>query len=519
MASGSARVETDNIEDPSIVLRGPLLILAITVLAMVNFMAILDMTIVNVAVPHIAGSLAVAPNEGTWSITSYAVAEAIMVPLTGWLAQRFGAVRVLTISILGFGLFSALCGISTSLGMLVTARVLQGLCGGPLMPMSQTILMRVTPKRSTNQALGLWMMTTIIAPVVGPILGGTITDGPGWPWAFYINVPISIGCALLCWKLLASRETVIAKAPVDYVGFFLLAVWVGALQIMLDNGQDDDWFASPFIVALCVVSILGFVAFLIWELTDEHPIVDLRIFRHGGFAVACVAMTFVFGGFFASIVLIPLWLQTNMGYTATWSGNVIAFNGVLGVAMAPMVAMLVSRIDARALMSLGLAVVAATTLYRGGFAQSITYWQMVPVQLAFGCGMPLFFIPLMAVTMASVTEGEIANAAGITSFLRSMSGSFSAAIVITVWSDGATRSRVDLIGRIHEPAAALAKLAGGGHDVRLAQRLFDNLIESQSVMLSTNHMFQYIGVVIAAVAAGVWLLPKTKVGASLVAGH
>ena len=307
-------------DDPALVLRGPLLILAVTVLAMVNFMAILDMTIVNVAVPHIAGSLAVAPNEGTWAITSYSVAEAIMIPLTGWLAQRFGAVRVLIVATLGFGIFSALCGLSTSLSMLVVTRVLQGMCGGPLMPMSQTMLMRVSPRASGNLTLGLWMMTTIVAPVVGPILGGTITDGPGWPWAFFINVPISAVCAFLCWRLLARRDTETAKSPVDYVGFALLAIWVGALQIMLDNGQDEDWFASTFIVTLTIISAIGFVAFVIWELTDEHPIVDLRVFRHRGFAISSLAMTFTFGAFFASVVLIPLWLQSNMGYTATASG-------------------------------------------------------------------------------------------------------------------------------------------------------------------------------------------------------
>ncbi len=202
-------------DDPTLVLRGGALVLAITVLAMVNFMAVLDMTIVNVAVPHIAGNLAVASNEGTWAITSYAVAEAIMVPLTGWLAQRFGAVRVLVVATFGFGVFSALCGLSTSLSMLVVARVLQGACGGPLIPMSQTLLMRVSSKRSVNLALGLWTMTMIIGPVVGPILGGTITDGPGWQWAFYINVPIAAACAFFAWRLLASRETTIAKVPVD----------------------------------------------------------------------------------------------------------------------------------------------------------------------------------------------------------------------------------------------------------------------------------------------------------------
>jgi MFS transporter, DHA2 family, multidrug resistance protein len=289
------------------------LIGTILLLALANFMAVLDLTIVNVAVPHIAGSLAVSPNEGTWVITSYAVAEAITVPLTGWLANRFGAVRVFAIAAVGFGLFSFLCGFAPSLGMLVSFRVLQGFSGGPLMPMSQTLLLRVTPPRFAQLGLGLQTVTTILGPIAGPIVGGTLSDSIGWPWAFYINVPISIFVAFMVWRLLKTRETDTVKQPVDYVGLGLLVLWIGALQIMLDNGQDQDWFASSFILTLAIVAGVGFVAFLIWELTDEHPIVDLSVFRNRTFSVMAAAMAFTFGAFFATVVLITLWLQTNMG--------------------------------------------------------------------------------------------------------------------------------------------------------------------------------------------------------------
>jgi MFS transporter, DHA2 family, multidrug resistance protein len=514
--AAAAQIQED---DPAIVIRGPQLVVAIGVLALANFMAVLDMTIVNVAVPHIAGSLAVAQNEGTWTITSYSVAEAIMVPLTGWLARRFGAVRVLCVAALGFGFFSALCGISTSLGMLVVARVMQGLCGGPLMPMSQTLVMRIAPRRHTNIALGLWTMTTILAPVAGPILGGTITDGAGWPWAFYINVPVSIVCAFFAWRLLSSRETPTQKTPVDYVGFGLLMLWVGALQIMLDNGQDKDWFNSPFIVTLAVVAAIGFAAFVIWELTDDHPIVDLRVFEKASFALASLAMTFVFGSFFASVVLIPLWLQSNMGYTATWAGYVVAFNGVFGVVMAPIAAMLISRVDPRALMSVGLSIIAATTFYRVGFAQNISFAQMIPPQLAFGLGMPLFFVPLMATTMSMVAPDKTATAAGLINFLRSMSGAFATAIVTAMWSDDATRDRVQLVGRLNHPDDTLAKLGGTPHHMGPALQMLDNMVQSQSVMLATNRTFLEIAVIVACVAAGVWLMPRPKGPVRMAAGH
>lgn len=496
-------------DDPAVVINGPMLAVTIGVLALANFMAVLDMTIVNVAVPHIAGSLAVAPNEGTWAITSYSVAEAIMVPLTGWLAQRFGAVRVLVFAALGFGLFSALCGLSQNLGMLVVARVLQGFCGGPLMPMSQTLLMRVAPKRHVNMALGLWTMTTIMAPIAGPILGGTITDGPGWPWAFYINVPIAIVCAFFAWRLLGSRETKTAKAPVDYIGFALLALFVGALQIMLDNGQDKDWFSSPFIVGLAIIAGIGFISFLIWELTEEHPVVDLRVYRNRSFAVASLAMAFVFGSFFATIVLIPLWLQQNMGYTATWAGYVVAFNGVLGIFVAPTVAMMISRVDPRALMSVGLSIIAATTLYRITFAQNITFGQLIPPQIAFGIGMPMFFVPLMSVSMSSVSPAQTATAAGLVNFLRSMSGAFATAIVTSSWSNATIRNHDQLSGLVNQPHQVLDKL-GGGQNMASALQKLENMVESQSVMLATNQMFLILACVLACVAAGVWLIPKPK---------
>src|SRR5215472_17117253 len=347
-------------------LHGAALFSTIFLLALANFMAVLDLTIVNVAVPHIAGSLAVSPNEGTWVITSYAVAEAITVPLTGWLASRFGAVKVFATAAALFGLFSMLCGFAPSLQLLVVFRVLQGCSGGPLMPMSQTLLLRVTPPRHAQLGLGLQTMTTIMAPIAGPVLGGLLTDTVGWPWAFFINIPISIFVSFSVWNLLKSREIGTVRQPVDYVGLTLLVIWIGALQIMLDNGQDDDWFASSFIVTLTFIAGLGFVAFLIWELTDEHPIVDLSVFGNRTFSVMAAAMAFTFGSFFATVVLIPLWLQTNMGYTATWAGYVMAFQGVLGVMIAPVAAMLVSRTDPRYLMSADMAILAGVTFWRSG---------------------------------------------------------------------------------------------------------------------------------------------------------
>ncbi|MBW8076814.1 MAG: DHA2 family efflux MFS transporter permease subunit, partial [Gallionella sp.] len=213
-------------------------------LAAANFLAVLDMTIVNVSVPNIAGGLAVPPNEGTWVITSYSVAEAIIVPLTGWLAGRFGAVRVFALSILGFGVFSALCGLAPTLNLLVSLRVLQGLAGGMLMPLSQTLLMQIFPKRQQPVAMTIWSMTTLVAPVLGPVLGGLLCNNFDWPSIFWVNVPIAMIAGPIVWRILRTQETALRRQPLDRVGLGLLVVWVGALQIVLDTGKDHDWFAS-----------------------------------------------------------------------------------------------------------------------------------------------------------------------------------------------------------------------------------------------------------------------------------
>ena len=500
-------------------LHGGVLFGAIFLLALANFMAVLDLTIVNVAVPHIAGSLAVSPNEGTWVITSYAVAEAITVPLTGWLAARFGAVRVFVVACVCFGLFSLLCGFAPSLSMLVVFRVMQGFSGGPLMPISQTLLLRITPPNRAQMALGLQTMTTILAPIAGPLIGGTLTDSVGWPWAFYINVPIAVIVALASWSLFRKHETETVSRPVDYVGLGLLILWIGALQILLDNGQEKDWFASPFIVSLAVIAAIGFIAFLIWELTDEHPIVDLSVFGSRTFSVMAAAMAFTFGAFFATVVLIPLWLQTNMGYTATWAGDVMAFQGVLGVMMAPVAAIAISRVDPRLVMSIGLSILAAVTFWRTTFTHDITYWQLVLPQLLTGLGIPLFFVPLMGLSVAAVPPAQTASAAGLVNFIRTMSGAFGTALVTTVWDQTSTSVRVNLAGRLHQPQETLATLQAHGQTSAQATQSLSDIVQSQAVMIATNQVFLILAVIIAGVAVSVWLSPKPKRAVSLAAAH
>ena len=494
----------------SLQMTGVSLVAAIFILSLATFVVILDTTIINVAIPHIAGAFAASAHEGTWTITSYAVAEAFTIPLSGWLVARFGVVRTFLVAIVGFAVFSMLCGIASSLTMLVVFRVFQGLCGGPLMPASQTLIMRVTPPHRVELAMGLWMMTTILAPIAGPILGGTLADSIGWRWAFYINIPVAIVCAFGAWSLFRTRETQVSKQPIDYVGLVLLALSVGALQIMLDNGQNQDWFASTWILGLLLVAVLGFVTFIIWELTDDHPIVDLRVFRHRGFAVSAAAMTFTFGAFFASIVLLPLWLQTNMGYTSTLSGYVLAFQAIFGVIMAPVAAILMTRVDPRALMSAGLIILSLAIFYRTGYASNVSFETMILPQLAMGFGIPLFFVPLMTLSMTAVRPHETAAASGLINFLRTIAGAIATAAVVSAWSSSATTSRSNLVDTLRNSQDFLEKLGDKGLPHPQALGSLDRLVQDQSVMLATNHMFLILGAVIGLTAIGIWLMPRSQ---------
>src|SRR5690348_13629430 len=398
-------------------LKGAALWAVAVLLAMANFIAVLDMTIANVSMASIAGSLGISSSQGTWVITSYAVAEAIIVPLTGWLAARFGAVRVFTTSMLLFGTFSALCGLSASLGMLVFGRVMQGLAGGSLMPLSQTLLMQIFPKERAPAAMALWAMTTLVAPVLGPILGGAICDNISWPFIFFINVPIALGCAPLIARMLGRFETAKLKAPIDMVGLVLLVIFVGALQLMLDLGKDHDWFEAVEIRALAAIAIIGFLAFLAWELTDNNPVVDLKVFRHRGFTASVFTLSLGYGSMFGANVLTPLWLQSYMGYTSTWAGMTTAWSGVCAVLVAPIAGMLMGKkLDSRRLVFIGLLWLAAVMLLRTYVTMDVTYWQIAIPLILMGFGLPLFFVPLTALSLGSVEEDETASGAGLQNF-------------------------------------------------------------------------------------------------------
>ena len=477
-------------------------------LSMANLIAILDMTIANVSVLTIAGGLAVTPTQGTWVITSYAVAEAITVPLTGWFTQRYGSVKVFVIAMAAFGVFSGLAGMSSSLGFLIFARVLQGMAGGPLMPLSQTLLLRIFPKEKAGAATGIWAMTTLVGPVLGPILGGWICDNASWPWIFLINLPIAAACAWICWKVLRRYETKIVRNPIDVVGFILLIIWVGALQIMLDEGKNLDWFASPIIIGLAAVAVVGFCAFLIWEFTEEHPIVDLRVFRHRGFTAAVLTISLTFAGFFAANVLTPLWLQSFMAYTATDAGMTTAWIGITAFVVAPAVAAMSMKFDPRKLVFFGIIWLGLITLYRTVATTEMTYWDVSLPLMLLGLGMPFFFIPSTAAALGSVEEEETNSAAGLMNFMRTLSGAIATSMVTTYWEDEITRNRADLVGIIDPGQAIANQLSSQGMNDAQVLAVLEHMVTEQSVMLATNELMLVTAYILIAAAFLIWLVPK-----------
>src|SRR4051812_41637695 len=490
-------------------LQGGRLWLLAFVLAMSNFMAVLDMTIANVSVPNITGSLGISSSQGTWVITSYSVAEAIVVPLTGWLAGRFGTVRVFTTAMAMFGVFSALCGFSGSLEMLVFGRIMQGLSGGCLMPLSQTLLSKIFPKERAPAAMALWAMTTLVAPVLGPILGGSICDNLAWPFIFFINVPIALGCAPLIARLLKRFESANVRAPIDTIGLILLVVFVGALQIMLDIGKDHDWFEAVEIRALAAIAIVGFLAFLFWELTDANPIVDLRVFRHRGFTAAVFTLSLGYGSMFGANVLTPLWLQSYMGYTSTWAGMATAWSGTTAVLMAPVAGLLMAKkFDPRRLVFFGLLWIAAVMLLRTYVTMDVTYWQIAIPLILMGFGLPMFFVPLTALSLGSVEEHETASGAGLQNFLRTMSGAVTTSLVTTVWDGKTVAAHAELAGLADRGGDTLRPLTASGMSQDAAVSQLNNLVQSQSVMIATNQLMFVVAIAFAIAACAIWLAPR-----------
>ncbi|MEN9314907.1 MAG: hypothetical protein RIS35_1300 [Pseudomonadota bacterium] len=464
------------------------------VLSLATFMNVLDHSIANVSLPAIAGDLGASVHQSTRVITGFGIATAISVPLTGWLAARFGQVRLFVGSVLLFTLASWLCGLAPSLEWLIAFRVLQGLVAGPMMPLSQTLLLGSHPPERAGKALGIWSMTVLIAPVVGPLLGGFITDNVQWPWIFYINVPIGLFCAVMTWGIYRDRDTPVRRMPVDLVGLVLLVVWVGALQTVLDTGNEEDWFESRLIVGLALMSAVAFVVFVIWELTDEHPIVDLRLFANRNFAFGTLALAGGFALFSGTVVLVPLWLQQAMGYTATWAALVLAPVGVVGLFFSPVAGRGVDRGLARTVAVISFLVYAWSFWLRAQYNTQSDYGTIILPMLLQGVAGSMFFITMSAISLSQVPPAQFPLAAGLNNFVRISAGAFGTSIATTMWSSRSQQHRTHLVedasrtgwsfdGPFWEP------LRAAGASVEQMRALLERMIEQQALTLGVNDIF------------------------------
>lgn len=501
---------------------GPLVLLTIAV-AFSTFMEILDMTIVNVAVPHIAGSLGVSSSEGTWAISSYALASAIMQPLTGWLAKRFGEVRTFCVSVGLFVAFSMLCGLATNMPMLVIFRLMQGAGSGPMVALSLSLLLASYPKTKQGIALAMWAMTVVVAPIFGPILGGYLTDNFSWPWIFYINVPVGAAAGIVTWAILRRRETKISRAPIDSVGLVLLVLGVGSLQFMLDNGNDHDWFASPMILTLGLIALVALVFLVIWELTAKHPVVDLSLFGRRNFAVGVTALSLGMLAFFGINVVFPLWLQTTLGYTATWAGLATAPVGILAFLVSPFIGANIQRLELRAVVTFAFIVFAFTSFWFAGFNSGASYAALVLPRFIMGIAIACFFIPLNQIFLSGLNPDQIAGASGLANFCRTLASSVSTAITVTLWqhrTDSHHASLTEYVTQASPSTTAFTqKLTSMGIPGKPGLAVVDQLVTREAATLAVNDVFWGCALLFLALIPILWLAKPPFGNAGGAAAH
>ncbi|MET0498581.1 MAG: DHA2 family efflux MFS transporter permease subunit [Steroidobacteraceae bacterium] len=493
-------------------MQGAAMALTATALALGTFMQVLDTTIANVSIPTIAGNLGASSDQGTWVITSFAVANGISVPLTGWLMMRFGVVRTFSASVLAFTLASFLCGVAWNLNSLIAFRVLQGAVSGPMVPGSQALLLMLFPPSKKGTALALWAMTTLIAPIAGPLLGGWISDNASWPWIFYINVPVGLLVGIVAWVNMGKHDTPTRRIPMDKTGIALLVIWVGALQIMLDKGKDEDWFASTFVVTLALIAGIAFVAWLIWELTEKNPIVDLTLFQRRNFTFGVIPMCLGYAVFFGNVVLLPLWTQTQLGYTATWAGLIAAPGGVVAVLISPFVGRIMNRVDARWVATVAFIAFAISYYMRSLLTTDAAVIDFVIPQLIQGVAMGTFFVAILSITFDGIEQPRIPSASGLSIFARTISAGFATSITTTFWDRREAWHQSHLVqsSSAYDPAMsqALSGLQSLGLTDSAAAAALNRQVVGQAYLLSSVDYFWISAVISLALIGLVWIAKR-----------
>ena len=495
-------------------------IVAVTTM-MATFLVMLDVTIANVALDHMRGSLSAGVDEITWVLTSFMVANAISLPITGWLTDLLGRKRLFIVATAAFTLTSAVAGAAPSLVLIVIARFLQGLAGGPLVPLSQATMMETYPASQRGMAMAVWGVGIMFAPIIGPTLGGWITDNWNWRWVFYINVPVGIAAVLLAWLFVPDSTTERpAVRRVDVPGLVLLVVGVSCLQFVLDRGQREDWFASPVIVWLSVIAAGALIALIVRELRAEEPVIDLRVLRHPTFAVATAAMFVMSIAFYGIMVLSPLYTQILMGYTAMLAGLVLAPGGVSTFLTMPIAGVLLTRMDPRWMIGTGCALNAYAMYLMANLTLEASYWQIMLPRLIQGVGIGLSFVPLSTVALAAIPMREMGHASGLFNFTRTIAGSIGIAAMATMLERGAQAHQAhvgahvslydpDVWDRVQTMAAGLA--ARGADAVTAEQQAWAflyKMVQREALALSFIDNFWRLVWIFAAVIPFVLFLGR-----------
>ena len=497
-----------------------------------TFMEVLDTTVVNVSLPHIAGNLSATVDEAVWVLTSYLVANAIILPLTGWLANHFGRKRLLMASITGFTASSLLCGFAPNLALLVLFRVLQGICGGALQPLSQAIMLEAFPPERRGKAMGFWAVGIVVAPILGPVLGGWLTDNYSWRWIFYINIPVGV-VSLVMTRLFIFDPPYIRRQSesIDYWGIGLLALGVGALQLVLDKGQQEDWFESRWIAWLTVISAAGLAAFVARELRAAHPVLDLRVLRLRSYSTGVFLMTVLGFVLYGSLVLLPIWLQTLLGYPALRAGIALAPRGMGSLLFMPIVGIITTRLDPRKLLGAGFVLGGVTLLQFSWLNLNAGYWDFFWPQFVQGAALSLLFVPLTTITMYPVPKEKTGNATSIFNFMRNLGGSMGIAMISTMM-ERRRQLHVALLSRHVTPYDAPARvldqslrgaMIGGGSDPASAGpqaiAVLWGMVQRQAALLSYIDLFRMLGVIFFLMTPLILLMKRPAKSSSAAALH
>jgi DHA2 family multidrug resistance protein len=497
-----------------------------------TFMEVLDTTVVNVSLPHIAATMSATIDEATWVLTSYLVANAIILPMTGWLAATFGRKRLLMMSVTGFTISSFLCGIAPNLGSLIAFRILQGATGGALQPLSQAILLESFQPHERGKAMGFWGLGIVVAPIIGPVVGGWLTEAYSWRWVFYINLPVGIASIVMTQLFIFDPPYLRRVAEkVDYWGIGMLVVGIGALQFVLDKGQEADWFASRSILILSIVSAVTLLVLLYHEWTTEHPIIDLRVFKERSYATGVFLMTMLGFVLYGSLVLLPVMLQTLLGYPALQAGIAMAPRGMGSLVMMPIVGMLTSKVDVRKLLAIGFSVAGLTLIWLGQLNLQAGYWDIFWPQLLQGTGMALTFVPLTTVSMQAIPPERMGNATSLFNLMRNIGGSVGIALTGTMLTRQRQAVGAVLGERITaydpESQAMLAQLKAGfmarGLDAFTAtERAYGALhgmLIQQASMVSFVWLFRLLGTIFLLLLPLILIMRRPKGRVSAAAAH